>query len=184
MIQKISETDNRREVEQAARDCLAPEICDYIEKCKQDSHPAGQLIAVLHRVQAKYGYLDRKHLDAVGQLLGVPTAKVSGVASFYHFFRLNPTGKHVISLCLGTACYVKGADLIAQRLTEELGITFGETSTDGMFSLEGTRCLGTCGLAPVMTIGEDVHANVTPEQIPVILNEYIQRERQEKQETA
>ena len=184
MIQKISETDNRHEVEQTARGHLTPEICDFIDQCKTDPHPGGQLIAVLHRVQAEYGYLDTTHLDAVGQLLGVPTAKVSGVASFYHFFRLNPTGKHIISLCLGTACYVKGADKIAQRLTEELGITFGETSTDGMFSLEATRCLGTCGLAPVMMIDHDVHAQVTPEQVPVILNEYIQKDRQEKQETA
>lgn len=183
-MDKISHTDNRLEVEQTARDCLAPEICDYIAGCRKDAHPAGQLIAVLHRVQAEYGYLDEKHLDAVGQLLGVPTAKVAGVASFYHFFRLNPTGKHVISLCLGTACYVKGADQIAQRLTDELGITFGETSTDGMFSLEAARCLGTCGLAPVMTIDAEVHAQVTPEQIPVILNEYIQKARQEKQESA
>ena len=99
-------------------------------------------------VQAKFGYLNSAHLDAVAQLLQVPAAKVAGVASFYHFFRLQPRGKYIINVCLGTACYVKGSDRIAQRVIDELGITWGETSKDGIFTLEQSRCLGTCGLAP------------------------------------
>jgi len=145
-----------------------------------DPEPSGRLIAVLHEVQAKYGYLAPAHLDAVAQLLRVPAAKVAGVASFYHYFRLTPRGRWTINLCLGTACYVKGADRIAQRLRDELGITFGETSPDGMFTLEAARCLGTCGLAPVMMVGEDLHASVTPDQVPIILDKYLRKAHEEK----
>ena len=106
------------------------------------------------------------------ELLGVPAAKVAGVASFYHFFRLAPRGKFIINVCMGTACYVKGADRIAQRLIDELGITWGETSKDGVFTMEQARCLGTCGLAPVLTIAEDMHGQVTPDQVPEILEKF------------
>ena len=168
-------TDNWKQVEGQCQDILGEDIVAYINRCHADPEPAGKLIAVLHKVQDKFGYLGPEQLDAVSQLLRVPTAKVSGVASFYHFFRLEPRGKYVINLCLGTACYVKGADQLAAKLRDELGITFGETSTDGNFTLEGTRCLGTCGLAPVMMINDEVHAEVTPEEIPVIINEYIKK---------
>jgi NADH:ubiquinone oxidoreductase subunit E len=173
-------TDNWEEVQATSREALGPAIVEYIDECHQDPAPAGKLIAVLHRVQAEYGYLGAAHLDAVAQLLRVPAAKVAGVASFYHFFRLEPRGKHVINVCMGTACYVKGADQIAARLIAELGITFGETSSDGMFSLEASRCLGTCGLAPIVMVDDDVHAQVTPDQVPIILDKYL---RQAKAET-
>jgi len=104
---------------------------------------------------------------------------VSGVASFYHFFRLTPRGKFVIHVCMGTACYVKGADRVAQKFMEELGISWGETSKDHVFTLEGSRCLGTCGLAPVVMIGDDVHGNVTPDQVPIILDTYLRRAKEE-----
>ncbi|MBN2021699.1 MAG: NADH-quinone oxidoreductase subunit NuoE [Pirellulales bacterium] len=172
--------DVHQQVEAQSREILGEDIVAYIEQCHADPEPSGKLIAVLHRVQAKFGYLAPAHLDAVSQLLRVPAAKVSGVASFYHFFRLTPRGRHVINLCLGTACYVKGADQIAQKLRDELGITFGETSPDGMFSLEATRCLGTCGLAPVMIVDADVHAEVTPDQVPLILERYIREARKER----
>jgi len=136
-----------------------------------------QLIAVLHKVQAEFGYLAEAHLDAVAQLLRVPAAKVAGVASFYHYFRLSPRGKFVINVCLGTACYVKGADRVAQKLMDELGIAFGETSADGVFTLEAARCLGTCGLAPVLMVGDDVHPQVTPDQVPLILEKYLTKAR-------
>ena len=92
---------------------------------------------MLHQVQSQFGYLGAAHLDAVAQLMQVPAAKVAGVASFYHFFRLKPRGKFMINVCLGTACYVKGADRVAQKVMDELGITWGETSKDGVFTLEG-----------------------------------------------
>ena len=176
--------DNWNEVKKQSEEALGEDIVAYIKSCHDDPKPAGRLIAVLHKVQAKFGYLSSEHLDAVGQLLRVPTAKVSGAASFYHFFRLTPRGKYVISVCLGTACYVKGADQIAAKLSDELGITFGETSADGMFTLEGTRCLGTCGLAPVMMVNDKIHAQVTADQVPIILDQYIQRARKEDQEAS
>jgi NADH:ubiquinone oxidoreductase subunit E len=109
----------------------------------------------------------------------VPLAKVTGVATFYHYFRLQPRGKYLINVCLGTACYVKGAEKVAQKLRDELGIHFGETSKDGIFSLESTRCVGTCGLAPVVMIGDEVHGPLTPSQIPTLLEGYLARAAEE-----
>ena len=100
---------------------------------------------------------------------------MSGVASFYHFFRLQPRGKFIINVCLGTACYVKGADRVAQRMISELGITWGETSKDGLFSLEAARCVGCCGLAPVVVIDGEVHGEVNADQVPVILGKYLKK---------
>ncbi len=167
-----SSTDNWLEVETQAKAALTPAIVEFIEQCRQGPQPDSQLIAVLHKVQGHFGFLDRPQMDAVAQLMQIPVAKVTGVASFYHFFRLKPRGKFVINICLGTACYVKGAPAILEKLKEEIGIDVGETSQDGMFTLEITRCLGTCGLAPVLTINEDVHAAVKPDLIPAILEKY------------
>ncbi|MEI8376014.1 MAG: NADH-quinone oxidoreductase subunit NuoE [Planctomycetota bacterium] len=158
-----------------SREVLGESICQFIDACRSDPQPESQLIAILHRVQAQHGWLNAAQLDAVAQLLQVPAAKVSGVASFYHFFRLQPRGKFIINVCLGTACYVKGADHVARRLISELGITWGETSKDGMFSLEVARCVGTCGLAPVVVIDGQVHGEVTADQVPVILSKYLKK---------
>jgi NADH-quinone oxidoreductase E subunit len=168
-------TDNWTEVEAWAKRVLAEPLVAYIEEARSKPHPEGELIGVLHKVQGHYGYLGRDQLDAVAQLLQVPTAKVTGVATFYHYFRLTPCGKNTIRICLGTACYVKGASRLVDKLKEELGIDFGETTKDGIFSLEASRCLGTCGLAPVLMINEDVHSKVTPDQIPGILERYMVR---------
>jgi len=168
-------TDNWQYVENMSREVLGEPICRFIDECRRQSHPESQLIAILHRVQGQYGYLNAAHLDAVAQLLQVPAATVSGVASFYHFFRLQPRGRFVISVCLGTACYVKGANQVAQRLMGELGIAWGETSKDGLFSLEAARCVGCCGLAPVVVIDGDVHGEVDADQVPVILGKYLKK---------
>jgi NADH:ubiquinone oxidoreductase subunit E len=170
-------TDNWEHVQAMCRESLGEPIWRFIEECRATDQPESCLIAVLHKVQARYGYLSPTHLDAVAQLLGVPAAKVAGVASFYHFFRLAPRGKFIINVCMGTACYVKGADQIAQRVMSELGITWGETSKDGIFSLEQARCLGTCGLAPVVMVDENIHGQVTPDQIPAILDKYLKKAR-------
>jgi len=116
-----------------------------------------------------YGFLSNEHMYEVAHLLGVANATVFGVATFYHFFRLKPQGKYSISICLGTACFVKGADLVLSAFKSELGIDIGETSSDGLFSIDGTRCLGVCALAPVVTINEEVFGNVNPNQVPEIL---------------
>jgi len=158
---------------------LTPELRDFIDLCLKDERPESQLIAVLHKVQLHFGYLPRNILDEVAQLLQIPTATISGVASFYHFFRLTPRGKYSISVCLGTACFVKGAEKILEALQNELGITIGETTADGMYSLENARCIGVCALAPVITINDRVYGQVTPQQIPALLNEI--REKEENQ---
>jgi NADH:ubiquinone oxidoreductase subunit E len=173
-------TDNWEEVQNIAKAALTEPIAQYIEHCRQDAQPAGHLISVLHKVQAHFGYLGPRQLDAVAQLLQVPAAKVAGVASFYHFFRLQPRGRFIINVCMGTACYVKGAERVAQKVMDELGISWGETSKDGVFTLEGSRCLGTCGLAPVIMINDEVHGSITPDQIPGILEKYLEKARQER----
>ncbi len=167
-----SPTDNWPQVEAASRAALTPEISDYVDACRHKPHPESHLISILHKVQGHFGYLANAQMDAVAQLLRVPAAKVTGVATFYHFFRLKPMGRFKVSVCLGTACYVKGAQAIADRLQAELGITYGETSADGMFTLEPARCLGTCGLAPVIMIDGNVHGPITADQVPAALEKY------------
>ncbi len=149
---------------------LAQDIVDFMHECLVKDHPESYLIAVLHKVQNRYGYLSREHMDEVAQCLQVPSAVVSGVATFYHYFRLKPRGKYAISVCLGTACFVKGADKILDVIKNELGIEMGETSSDGMFSLEESRCLGVCAMAPVVTINNRIYGNVSPKQVPDMLH--------------
>jgi NADH-quinone oxidoreductase E subunit len=162
-------TDNWSAVAARSKAALTPEIVAQIETAHQGPHPAGALIAVLHAVQEHFGYLPRAQMDAVAQLLGVPTATVTGVATFYHYFRLQPAGRFRINVCMGTACYVKGADKVAGRFEEELGIDYGQTTTDGQYSLHSAACLGTCGLAPVVMINDQVYSKVTADQVPALL---------------
>lgn len=173
--QPISSTDNWPEVEASCRRILGEKICQFIDEVKKDPRPESHLIAVLHRVQAEFGYLGASQLDAVAQLMQIPAAKVSGVATFYHFFRLQPRGRFTINICFGTACYVKGADRVAEKFMSELGVQLGETSKDGLFTVEASRCLGMCALAPVIIIGSDVWAQVSPDRVPAILEEYFRR---------
>lgn len=166
------ETDNWNEVMAESRNALPSQILDYIATVMKSPEPHSQLISVLHKVQGHFGWLGREQIDAVAQLMRIPQAKVTGVATFYHFFRLKPRGRFMVHVCLGTACYVKGASEIAERFKEELGVDFGETSKDGMFSLENSRCLGTCGLAPVVMIDEEVFGKVKPEQVRALLDTF------------
>ncbi len=154
---------------------LPQEVLSFIASTKKEAHPESQLIAVLQKTQQHFGYLTSAQLDAIAQVMQIPTAKVTGVATFYHLFRLKSIGKFVISVCTGTACHVRGADNVSKKLKDELGIDFGETTNDGLFTLDATRCLGMCALAPVIKIGEDVYSQVTPEQIPAILKKYFEK---------
>lgn len=172
-------TDNWSEVRDESEQVLPPEIVEAIEQVRGGEHSDSQLISILHKVQGHFGHLGREQLDAVAQLMQIPAAKVTGVATFYHFFRLTPRGQFMINLCMGTACYVQGADRVAEKLQDELGIEFGETTSDGLFSLEQSRCLGTCGLAPVMTVNDDVYGNVTPDKIPALLEKYAKLGREQ-----
>jgi NADH:ubiquinone oxidoreductase subunit E len=176
----MTTTDNWNEIKAACEAVLPPEVVAFIAKNRGTEHSESQLIATLHMVQAANGYLSKEQMNAVAQLAQIPLAKVTGVATFYHYFRLTPRGKHMINVCLGTACYVKGADKISQRLMSDLGIQFGETTKDGLFSLESTRCLGTCGLAPVMMIDEQIHGPVTPGDVSNILDKYTKKDKAPK----
>ncbi|NPV69132.1 MAG: NADH-quinone oxidoreductase subunit NuoE [Firmicutes bacterium] len=133
--------------------------------------PSG-LIQVLHQVQIAYGYLPKEVLLKVSEGLGVPLNEVYGVATFYAFFSLKPKGKYNVQVCKGTACYVRGAQRVIERLEKELGIPAGDTTDDHKFSIEIVRCLGACGLGPVFMIGEDVHARLKPDMVPGILGAY------------
>lgn len=162
------------DVEGISRKVLPAPVLKLIDESKNSSEPSDSyLIAVLHAVQEHMGYLSPETMDAVAYLMGIPAAKVSGVASFYHYFRFTKSGKYVISVCMGTACYVKGAEEVLNKIRQELGINVKETTSDGIFSLEEARCLGTCALAPVVKIGEDIHSQVTPSQVPALIERYI-----------
>lgn len=150
---------------------LDESIIHFIDECLTKEHSESYLIAVLHKVQEMYGYLSIPHMNEVAQRLQVPTSTVSGVATFYHFFRLKPQGQYHISICLGTACFVKGADKVLEAFKTELGIDMGETTPDGLFSLENSRCLGVCALAPVVTINDKVYSKVTPKQVPGLIRQ-------------
>ena len=132
----------------------------------------GALMPALQTAQGIYGYLPIEVQKIVSEELNVPLEEIFGVATFYSQFKLNPIGKYSVSVCLGTACYVKGAGNIIDRLKRELNLEEGGTSADGMFSLAATRCIGCCGLAPVMTVNEDVYGKLVADDIPGILSKY------------
>ena len=133
-----------------------------------DSH----LIAVLHKAQGLFGYISIETMDLIAQEMRIPTAHIWGVATFYHYFKLTPPGRHQISLCLGTACYVKGASEVLETFKKELGVEMGQTTADGMFTLQEARCLGACGLAPVCMIDDKIHGDLTAKKITDIIARY------------
>jgi len=136
----------------------------------------GALIPILNEAQDLFGYLPMEVQELISKELKIPLTEVYGVATFYAKYTLKPSGKYRISLCLGTACYVKGAPLILEKLKEILKIDIGETTSDGLFTLEETRCLGCCALAPVMMINEDVYGKLIPEDVENIIKAYKNRD--------
>ena len=132
----------------------------------------GSLMPVLQKAQDIYGYLPVEVQSIIAEGLGLSLEQVYQVVTFYSQFALNPTGKYRIAVCLGTACYVKGAQNVLDELEKQLGIKAGGTTPDGLFTLNATRCLGACGLAPVMTINEEVYGRLVPDDIPGILAKY------------
>lgn len=133
---------------------------------------SGALMLILQEAQEIFGYLPIEVQKVIADSLNIPLAEVYGVVTFYSQFRLNPVGKNVISVCLGTACYVKGAQKLVDAISNDLNIQVGETSKDGNFTLEATRCIGACGLAPVLTVNEDVYGRLTEADIKNILAKY------------
>lgn len=132
----------------------------------------GAVIPVLHEAQEIYGYLPLEVQKMISEGLDVPLAEIYGIVTFYAQFSLNPKGKYRIGVCLGTACYVKGSGDILEKVKELLGIDVGECTPDGKFSLDATRCIGACGLAPVISINDDVYGRLTVDQIEGILAKY------------
>ncbi len=137
-----------------------------------NKHDESRLMAVMQEAQEIYGYLPFEVQETIAEGMGVPLEKVFGVATFYAQFSMSPKGKYNISVCLGTACYVKGAQTLVEHLSEALGIGIGECTADGKFSLEACRCIGACGLGPVMTVNDEVYGKLTAEDVPGILAKY------------
>ena len=133
---------------------------------------AGALIRVLQQAQGITGYLPKPVIAAISRDLKIPFSEVYGVTSFYHFFSMKPKGKYVLQVCLGTSCYVKGGDKILERLKKDWNLEPGGITPDGRFSLEIVRCLGACGLSPVMAVGTDIHGRVKPGKLNEILDSY------------
>ncbi len=147
-----------------------PKLQEILDKYKQDKD---NLIQILNEVQEYYGYVPEKAQLAISEYLSVPMAEIYGVVTFYSRFTLKPKGKYHIAVCLGTACFVKGSEKIIDRVKERLGIEVGQTTEDGKFSLEATRCVGACGLAPVFTINDEVFGKATVKMMDEVLDKYM-----------
>lgn len=132
----------------------------------------GALMPILQKAQEIYGYLPLEVQKIISDKTQIPLSKIFGVVTFYSFYSLYPKGKYKVSVCLGTACYVKGSGLVYEKLQKVLGISGGECTPDGKFSLEACRCVGACGLAPIMMINDDVHGRLTPDNVEEILAKY------------
>ena len=139
---------------------------------KKSKSEGWTIVKILQKLQAVYGYLPQNIIEYVSRKLNLSEAEVYSVISFYAEFSLNPKGKFPISVCLGTACYVKGADLVLDKFKEQLKIEVGDCTEDGKFSLDACRCIGACGLAPVLTVNSDVYGRLVPEDVPGILAKY------------
>ncbi len=132
----------------------------------------GPLMPIMQKAQESFGYLSMEAMTLIADELDIPVSKIYGVATFYAQFSLTPKGDNIIQVCTGTACYVKGAQAVLDEVIHQLGIHSGETTEDGKFTIQDTRCLGCCGLAPVMTINEDVYGRMVPGQVKGILDKY------------
>ncbi|MCR5041623.1 MAG: NADH-quinone oxidoreductase subunit NuoE [Clostridia bacterium] len=163
MVKKISEVAFRDTPEQAAR---------FEKVIAENKHDKSRLMAVMQEAQDIYGYLPSEIQIRIAEGMDVPAEKVYGVATFYAQFALSPKGKYAISVCLGTACYVKGSQQVLDKICETLGIEPGSCTADAKFSLDACRCVGACGLAPVMMINDEVYGRLSPDDVEGILAKY------------
>ncbi len=148
---------------------MTPELKAFIEEWKGKP---GNLIMVLHKVQQTYGYIPREIAIEISSLLDVPLAKIYGVVTFYNFFKLQKAGKYIIQVCLGTACYLRGGDDLMKEFERQLGVGVNATTSDGLFSVEAVRCLGCCGLAPVVVVNGEVHGKLATKDVAGIIEKY------------
>ncbi len=150
---------------------------DQVDKinsiCDSFGNQEGELINVLHKCQGTFGYLPAEVQEVISEKMEMSAAKVYGVVTFYSFFTMIPKGKHPISICTGTACYVRGAETVLNEFKKQLDIEVGQTSEDGIFSLSCLRCVGACGLAPVVQVGDKTYGRVAPDDVKGIIEEYI-----------
>lgn len=137
-----------------------------------NSHEKTPLMIILSEVQSKFGYIPLEVQEYISELTGISVAEIYGVITFYSFFSLVPKGTYIIGVCLGTACYVKGSQNVCDKFCDILGIKAGQTTEDGMFTIDGLRCIGACGIAPAVTINGKVYAKVTVDQVKGIIDEY------------
>lgn len=149
--------------------CKLKELEEFILN-QEDKESA--LIAVLHQAQNKFGYISEDVQEFIADKLGIPESKVYGVITFYSYFTTEPKGKYVISICTGTACFVRGAGDVLEEFKKHLKIKEGQTTEDGLFTIDTLRCVGACGLAPVVTINDKIYGKITPEQVKSVLDEY------------
>ena len=163
MVKKISTIPFKGTPEQKEK------LDAVIAECKDDK---SQLMHVMQEAQGIYGYLPREVQVMIAEGMDIPLEKVYGVATFYAQFSLSPKGEYDISVCLGTACYVKGSQQLTDKISEILGIEPGECTPDGKFSLESCRCVGACGLAPVLLVNEDVYGRLVADDVPGVLAKY------------
>ena len=145
------------------------QITEIVERYKNEETP---LMMILEAIQTEYGYIPLEVQELVSELTGIPVAEIYGVVTFYSFFSLKPKGKYVIGVCLGTACYVKGGQLVLDKFKELLGIDVGQTTEDGLFSLDALRCIGACSIAPAVTVSGKVYQRMDPTKVPAIIKEY------------
>ena len=148
-------------------------IAEIVERYKNEETP---LMMILEAIQEEYGYIPLEVQELVGSLLNIPVAEIYGVVTFYSFFSLTPKGKYVIGVCLGTACYVKGSQLVMDKFSELLKIKPGETTEDGLFTLDALRCIGACGIAPAISINGKVYPKVEVGKVADIIKEYKDKE--------
>ncbi|MCL2417353.1 MAG: NAD(P)H-dependent oxidoreductase subunit E [Bacteroidales bacterium] len=149
---------------------------DKIEKikaiCKSFHNEKGEVISVLHKVQGTFGYLPAEIQDIVAKEMNLSLAHIYGIVTFYSFFTMTPKGEFPISICTGTACYVRGAEKVLEEFKKQLNIGVGETTPDGKFSIDCLRCVGVCGLAPIVYVGQKAYGKLTPEGVKDVLAEY------------
>ncbi len=139
---------------------------------KKHQHDESRLVDILQDIQAEIGYLPKEALEEAGKGLGVPLSRVYGVATFFKAFSLTPRGRHLINVCMGTACHVRGADKVLESIEKALKIKTGQTTKDLRFTLETVNCVGACALGPMVIVGEDYHGEMTPEGVAAVLKEY------------
>ena len=160
--------------------CNCNKVHEFMQEIKKTyKEEKDNLIPILEEIQEKFGYIPLEAQKGVSEFLKIPMAEIYGVITFYSRFTLKPKGKYAISVCLGTACFVKGSQKIMDRLKDRLKIESGETTKDGLFSIDETRCVGACGLAPVFTVNGEVYGKATVQKLDQVLDELVAKESKE-----